>query len=462
MRSTRSSKAKKEQMKVGNSGLSKHQRVSKSLSRISSLKRVRTLKRRNKYVQSPTCSSTLKEMKFPTKLILDPGATEAKLLKTQKVRPFTPVQDQAAFKWSYKGSDYLEECNSVTVEVDESFGESLDMELKERKTSGTWPDNKAKVLGQSENGDDYLKVVLGDKLGEQRFEEPIVLEAEDHTTSALENEIAKEDSSFAHDATICYTNPEVKSTDEQGGSFSDLVSELTEGRDEFEETETKNDAEQKENVDLSNDHSITDWKSIQTGLPSLGYLVSSIKEDSKTVNSSEQREAGNGAEQKRTNKFILEICTSKDQNGINTVKLNPNKNSFEVQATEVDDMSSTVEIDVFPVARYRIALTKHSCNKFKRSKRYKKSDEKSTKAREFSPQARNFLPVEPDPQAERVVLRHQETDERRSAEEWMLDYALQKVVNQLASARTRNVALLVEAFETVFPKSNFEPHSRRK
>jgi len=203
MRSTRSSKAKKEEMKGGNSGLWKYQRASKSLSRRSSLERVRTLKRKNKYVQSPTCSSTLKEMKFPTKLILDPGATEVeggsvvkvcsysrcslnrhdhtplrcfltskrKLLTAQKVRPFTPVQDQAAFKLSYKGSDYLEGCNSVTVEVDESFGKSLDMELKERKTSGTWPDNKGKVLAQSENGDDYLKVVFGDKVGLDHHQE---------------------------------------------------------------------------------------------------------------------------------------------------------------------------------------------------------------------------------------------------------------------------------------------------
>ncbi|KAL2898363.1 Calmodulin binding protein PICBP [Bienertia sinuspersici] len=52
---------------------------------------------------------------------------------------------------------------------------------------------------------------------------------------------------------------------------------------------------------------------------------------------------------------------------------------------------------------------------------------------------------------QRSGLRHQEMDERRNAEEWMLDHALQKTVNQLTPARKKKVALLVEAFETVVP-----------
>ena len=205
MKSTRSSEAKKEQTKVSISGLMKLRTVAKTLSRISSLKRVRTVTRRNKYVRSPTCSSIQKELRFPTELRLDPGATEAdggsvvkvcsynhcslnrhdytplrcffaskrKLLKTQKVMPFTPVQDQVAFKRSCKESDYLEEGNSVTVAVDESFDETLNMESKDGKISAPWPDNKRKVLAQSENGDGYLKVFLGDKLRPYHHQEII-------------------------------------------------------------------------------------------------------------------------------------------------------------------------------------------------------------------------------------------------------------------------------------------------
>lgn len=64
------------------------------------------------------------------------------------------------------------------------------------------------------------------------------------------------------------------------------------------------------------------------------------------------------------------------------------------------------------------------------------------------------LPVEAKIEAEKVHLRHQDIEERKSAEEWMLDYALQQAVAKLTPARKRKVELLVEAFETVTP--NFQ------
>jgi hypothetical protein len=69
----------------------------------------------------------------------------------------------------------------------------------------------------------------------------------------------------------------------------------------------------------------------------------------------------------------------------------------------------------------------------------------------FNPRAPNFLPLELDPDAEKVDLRHQMVDERRNAEEWMIDYALRRAVTNLAPARKKKVELLVQAFETVLP-----------
>ncbi|KAF2322430.1 hypothetical protein GH714_017004 [Hevea brasiliensis] len=80
--------------------------------------------------------------------------------------------------------------------------------------------------------------------------------------------------------------------------------------------------------------------------------------------------------------------------------------------------------------------------------------------RKFNPREPNFLPLVPDPEAEKVDLRHQIMDDRKNAEEWMLDYALQQTVTKLAPARKRKVALLVEAFETVLPIPNYETHIR--
>ncbi|CAN6814655.1 hypothetical protein Bca4012_002232 [Brassica carinata] len=71
--------------------------------------------------------------------------------------------------------------------------------------------------------------------------------------------------------------------------------------------------------------------------------------------------------------------------------------------------------------------------------------------REFNPREPNYLPVSVDADAEKVDLKHQDMDERKNSEDWMFDHALQRAVTKLSSARKRKVALLVEAFETVKP-----------
>ncbi|XP_058107095.1 uncharacterized protein LOC131250795 [Magnolia sinica] len=90
----------------------------------------------------------------------------------------------------------------------------------------------------------------------------------------------------------------------------------------------------------------------------------------------------------------------------------------------------------------------------------KRTTEESEQMRMFNPRAPRFLEPEPDPEAEKVDLRHQMMDERKNSKEWMIDYALQQAVTKLAPARKRRVALLVEAFETVTPLPKFETHLR--
>ncbi|KAB2619942.1 hypothetical protein D8674_039429 [Pyrus ussuriensis x Pyrus communis] len=80
--------------------------------------------------------------------------------------------------------------------------------------------------------------------------------------------------------------------------------------------------------------------------------------------------------------------------------------------------------------------------------RFIKAMENVTK---FNPQGPRYLPFEPDPEAEKVNLKHVNMDDRKNSEEWMLDYALQQAVARLTPARKRKVSLLVEAFETVIP-----------
>ncbi|CAN6333270.1 unnamed protein product [Urochloa humidicola] len=81
----------------------------------------------------------------------------------------------------------------------------------------------------------------------------------------------------------------------------------------------------------------------------------------------------------------------------------------------------------------------------------RRTPEEEEYLRGFNPRAPNFLPLELDPDAEKVDLKHQMMDERKNAEEWMIDYALRRAVTNLAPARKKKVELLVQAFETVLP-----------
>ncbi|XP_057976902.1 calmodulin binding protein PICBP [Malania oleifera] len=94
-------------------------------------------------------------------------------------------------------------------------------------------------------------------------------------------------------------------------------------------------------------------------------------------------------------------------------------------------------------------------------KKCKRSIKEEEELRKFNPREPNYLPLEPGPEAEKVDLKHQEMDDRKNAEEWMLDYALQKTVTKLAPARKRRVALLVEAYEMVMPTSKIETRLRQ-
>uniref|UniRef100_A0A803P7B7 Calmodulin-binding domain-containing protein n=1 Tax=Cannabis sativa TaxID=3483 RepID=A0A803P7B7_CANSA len=82
------------------------------------------------------------------------------------------------------------------------------------------------------------------------------------------------------------------------------------------------------------------------------------------------------------------------------------------------------------------------------------------KVKKINPREPSYLPLQPDPEAEKVNLRRQTSEERKNAEEWMLDYALQKVISKLDPPQQRRVAMLVKAFETVLPPSDLKSSPR--
>lgn len=82
------------------------------------------------------------------------------------------------------------------------------------------------------------------------------------------------------------------------------------------------------------------------------------------------------------------------------------------------------------------------------------------KVKKFNPKKPRHLPLPPEPENETVSLRRQNGSGKKNSDEWMLDYALQKVVSELAPTQKRKVALLVKAFETVAPAQDDPQESK--
>ncbi|KAK6227723.1 Calmodulin-binding domain [Theobroma cacao] len=188
--------------------------------------------------------------------------------------------------------------------------------------------------------------------------------------------------------------------------------------------------------------------------------------DSKSILEEDQDEA----------KF--KVPTSMDSEEQNSSRMHKTSlaEGSEVGKTDLDSASTGLEAETFPTTsdknghnpRNRFSFTRSNAkeevpdnhNNRKWTVGRKRHEENYAESRKFNPREPNFLPVVPEPDAEKVDLRHQMMDERKNAEEWMLDHALQQAVTKLAPARKRKVALLVEAFETVLPITKCESRLR--
>ncbi|KAL1212534.1 Calmodulin binding protein PICBP [Cardamine amara subsp. amara] len=127
-----------------------------------------------------------------------------------------------------------------------------------------------------------------------------------------------------------------------------------------------------------------------------------------------------------------------------SVKTSGDGGCVDVYVDEKKENGSTGEIDIQLVLKTEetlLTLLRKHC----------KREECSEDWREFNPREPNYLPISSEPSSEMVKLKHQDMDERKNAEEWMIDYALQHTISKLALERKKKVALLIEAFETILP-----------
>ncbi|KAL0404855.1 UNVERIFIED_CONTAM: Calmodulin binding protein PICBP [Sesamum radiatum] len=159
-----------------------------------------------------------------------------------------------------------------------------------------------------------------------------------------------------------------------------------------------------------------------------------------------------------------EVCVpendgeTNDLKGDSNVSSNPEKESHiaddasapEIKETDDASCPKITETNKKVVSKSEKKAPKHWSN-LKKWILLQRFIRELEKVRKFNPRKPRHLPLNPDPEAEKVNLRPQTVDERKNAEEWMLDYALRQAVSQLAPTQKRKVALLVKAFETVVP-----------
>ncbi|KAM3309404.1 hypothetical protein P3S67_011148 [Capsicum chacoense] len=147
-----------------------------------------------------------------------------------------------------------------------------------------------------------------------------------------------------------------------------------------------------------------------------------------------------------------EVCTDED------FKESDTKNEEHDKAFESDERNITGENTGSPEKQKKGHVTSEAEKKAPKNwsnlKRWillQRFIKELEKLRKFNPRKPRFLQPEPDPEAEKVNLKHQIEDERKSPEEWMLDFALQKAISKLAPTQKKKVGLLVSAFESVVP-----------
>ncbi|KAL9233808.1 hypothetical protein vseg_008757 [Gypsophila vaccaria] len=583
MKSTNSSELHK--VNKTNSSLSK---VIRTLTRAPTFKHSKTLGKQTHYidVERATCSSTLKDRKFPSYLRLTDGATEGKGTSVVKVCPYTycslnghhhrtpapplksflssrrrvlktrkhvhtevtsprkveeskaglVVNDQTddffveihlpkheqVFETSFEGdvdqSD-IETDSDSSMSFEKNSGDVSDIEWVEGHTQG-FDDEKAESLMQEDCSDDE-KVEVSTKKDYDGGESGPGFALDGGLLQYVYDEIAEflqfsdadtvSDSEFTQtegdytaeqivvEKAICTAEGE-KGASEESDSFISKSTEDVTGLDSFEEHNGANGYESNEEIDTieeTNDEDMTDsdteeTRSIDMVVEDLPWEASVMDGDQSLAEAEVDQSEAENAEDARLeivdeyNLFSAEdvadsvIKAIRDQNDAynNIGPISPrNEDEHDFNEVMFDPIENDIE-EVKPLQAIRneaevvdkgnssqgndsIDDLLDRCNKLKRSVRRKEANEDSEEDRDFNPRPPNFLPIEPEPEAEKVDLRHQDMDERRNSQDWMLDHALQKTVNQLAPARKRKVALLVEAFETVLPIPKYEPHMRR-
>ncbi|PKU76415.1 calmodulin binding protein PICBP [Dendrobium catenatum] len=435
-------------------------RAVKALSRQSSLKPVKSSMKKcsvvalcaKKNVNRATCSSTLKDSKFPSALELNHGATEAEGTSKIRVCPYTycslnghihePLPPLKCFISARR--KLLKTQRSLKVKGLLSFKTSLLQ--KERKMI----DDELEDEISKNPSDLFVEIITmpqEETVGEYNYDEISIIDEKYHEQCMPQ---FKEYSDMSFDQNSEFSQDEM---DDVMMNFLEYV-ELDHGR-----TTAKKDYEEDGEIRKPEIKTIDmNWEEEICSFPDNTQMSECPDEQFSADDDSESEERNSQVFEKedsnipefnsqsidddvqklsskttncQSDDIILEDEAKNPERELQEDSKGTDRNILNVSAIDYNEIDGALSS--------RWSITK------------KKTTEEFEQVKEFNPRPPNFLPLEPDPEAEKVDLRHQTMDGRRNSEEWMIDYALQQAVTRLGPARKKKVALLVEAFETVVP-----------
>nr|GMD95803.1 calmodulin binding protein PICBP [Ipomoea batatas]GMD95815.1 calmodulin binding protein PICBP [Ipomoea batatas]GME18079.1 calmodulin binding protein PICBP [Ipomoea batatas] len=355
-------------------------------------------------VQRATCSSTLKDSKFPCYLELSPGGTESQGTSAMKVCPYTYCSLNGHHRLPLPPLKCFVSARRRALKAQRSF-----------KIGCLSPRRSKPSAGEEENMEFSVEIFCKERADED--DEYIYGKILTHSASMAAEELRYE----------CLSE-EDHDSDMEGMEDSALFI----------------DAGVSEETGFTIDE-ISDEKSFdeETTQSSISCLESSsfcvyVEETTQVSDEEMCRENMIPPEDQESNDSNDSICSDCVQQVHNVDE------GLMVEVKKTQKMASENQILDLELPNLRGTA--------------KNRRETEEELGEFNPRGPNFLPLEPDPEAERVSLKHQSMDERKNGEEWMVDYALRQAVSKLAPARRKKVALLVEAFETVSPIPKYESH----
>ncbi|XP_051144558.1 calmodulin binding protein PICBP [Andrographis paniculata] len=421
--------------------------------------------------QKATCSSTLKDCKFPAYLSLNPGGTESVGTSAVKVCPYTycslnghrhaPVPPLKCFlsarrrmvkaqrsiklgclsprrgkpvevtvqdhvespRINPQSEDFFVEIFCKTMGDAAEFEHTASIDESNKIAAEEQPVEMlldAQPIDESldENGDAGF-TDISDQNEDQSLEDgKLETYDKDYSTSDTDGDTSYSSILYIdHGDQECSLEAEMETNFEDEGSFDELmVDKVSPGLSNY-------------LLNSAYDHVIADPANHDKGKPDTAAEEISF-DDQESVQSLEMQSYGDGADE-----ASVQVASEEEHPRVPVPTSDPK--CVDSASAEFD-----AEDGAFPQNRAKS----------------NKPIEESNDQRDFNPRPPNFLPLDPDPEAEKIDLRHQELDDKKNTEEWMVDYALRQVVAKLGPARKRKVALLVEAFERVAPITKWEFH----